>query len=85
MQKISLSSLRISEPIENPRPTTHKRRLFSRFALGMIGENLQGAGIVVDDRGSATKNEVRITRGMLASGYRVRNVDHDGASVSRQM
>src|ERR1700682_6648204 len=37
MQKISLSSLRISELIENPRPSTHKRRLFSRFALGMIG------------------------------------------------
>jgi hypothetical protein len=32
-----LSSLRISELIENPRPSTHKRRLFSRFALGMIG------------------------------------------------
>src|SRR5439155_2707049 len=37
MQKISLSSLRISELVENPRPSTHKRRLFSRFALGMIG------------------------------------------------
>jgi len=37
MQKISLSSLRISELIKNPRPSTHKRRLFSRFALGMIG------------------------------------------------
>jgi hypothetical protein len=37
MQKITLSSLRISELIENPRPSTHKRRLFSRFALGTIG------------------------------------------------
>src|SRR5207245_10884588 len=37
MQKISLSSLRISELIENPRPSTHKRRLFRRFELGMIG------------------------------------------------
>src|SRR5580692_3251390 len=37
MQKISLPSLRISELIENPRPSTHKRRLFSRFALGITG------------------------------------------------
>jgi hypothetical protein len=37
MQKISLSSLRIPEFVENPSPSTHKRRLFSRFALGMIG------------------------------------------------
>ncbi|MCW3099241.1 MAG: hypothetical protein JWL77_4859 [Chthonomonadaceae bacterium] len=37
MQKISLSSSRISELIENPKPSLHKRRLFSRFALGMIG------------------------------------------------
>jgi hypothetical protein len=34
-------------------------------------------------RGSARKNEVRITRGLLASGYHFRNVDHDGAFVSR--
>jgi len=47
--------------------------------------NLQAAGIAVDDRGSARKNEVRITRGMLASGHHFRNVDHDGASVSRPM
>src|SRR6202045_480101 len=37
MQKISLPSLCISLLIENSRPSTHKRRLFSRFALGMIG------------------------------------------------
>src|SRR5947209_19997737 len=37
MQKISLLSLCISELIENLRPSTHRRRLFSRFALGMIG------------------------------------------------
>src|SRR5580700_11005756 len=37
MQLINLSSLRISEVIENSRPSTQKRRLFSRSALGMTG------------------------------------------------
>ena len=37
MQKISRSALRISELIENPRPSTRKRRLFSRSARGITG------------------------------------------------
>jgi hypothetical protein len=37
MQKINRSSSRISELIENPKPSTHKRKLFSRSALGMTG------------------------------------------------
>src|ERR1017187_8980615 len=37
MQKLSFSSLCISEIIENSRPSTHRRRLFFRSALGMIG------------------------------------------------
>jgi hypothetical protein len=46
MQKISLLPLRISELIENSRPSTHNRRLFSRFALGMIGMH-DSTGIAV--------------------------------------
>jgi hypothetical protein len=53
MQKISLSSLRISELIENPRPSTHKRRLFSRFALGMIGMH-DSTGITASFRQTKT-------------------------------
>src|SRR5262245_17304791 len=37
MQKMSLPSVRISESISNPRPSTHSRRLFSRLALGITG------------------------------------------------
>src|SRR5262249_59991861 len=37
MQKMSLPSARISVSISNSRPSTHRRRLFSRFALGMTG------------------------------------------------
>jgi hypothetical protein len=53
MQKISLLSLRISELIENPRPSTHKRRLFSRFALGMIGMH-DSTGITASFRQTKT-------------------------------
>src|SRR5207247_5041710 len=53
MQKISLSSLRISELIENPRPSTHKRRLFSRFVLGMIGMH-DSTGITASFRQTKT-------------------------------
>src|SRR2546429_1741723 len=53
MQKISLSSLRISELIENPRPSAHKRRLFSRFALGMIGMH-DSTGITASFRQTKT-------------------------------
>src|SRR5436190_1462124 len=37
MHKMSLPSLCISELVEKPRPSTHRRRLFTRSALGMIG------------------------------------------------
>jgi hypothetical protein len=53
MQKISLSSLCISELIENPRPSTHKRRLFSRFARGMIGMH-DSTGITASFRQTKT-------------------------------
>jgi hypothetical protein len=46
--------LRISELIENPRPSVHKRKLFSRFALGMTGMH-DSTGITASFAGEHAK------------------------------